>query len=197
MCLSSEFRRILDAVGAGLIATYVAFGQFGCGYYDPMLLVGLISVACSQKDRIASLIQFNRRFAACVAIPVVVLLAWIANAHWYSTARWGTGGIDAASGTLLIYTGSIGPVDLSIRTSQHWHWKWEWPTSYHKNWSAGGTHLVPMWLIQIVSMTPLGVATISRRKRLSPEQCRTCGYNLTGNVSGICSECGHVYAKSA
>lgn len=23
-----------------------------------------------------------------------------------------------------------------------------------------------------------------------PGHCNTCGYNLTGNVSGICSECG-------
>lgn len=26
--------------------------------------------------------------------------------------------------------------------------------------------------------------------RIPPGQCQTCGYNLTGNVSGVCSECG-------
>jgi len=25
---------------------------------------------------------------------------------------------------------------------------------------------------------------------MSPGHCRVCGYNLTGNESGICSECG-------
>ncbi len=29
-------------------------------------------------------------------------------------------------------------------------------------------------------------------RRLSPFLCLTCGYNLTGNVSGICPECGSV-----
>jgi len=29
-----------------------------------------------------------------------------------------------------------------------------------------------------------------RPPRLQPGHCKTCGYNLTGNVSGKCSECG-------
>jgi len=29
-----------------------------------------------------------------------------------------------------------------------------------------------------------------RRRRAPPDACRKCGYNLTGNVSGICPECG-------
>ena len=27
-------------------------------------------------------------------------------------------------------------------------------------------------------------------RKLRPECCLTCGYNLTGNVSGVCPECG-------
>jgi len=30
----------------------------------------------------------------------------------------------------------------------------------------------------------------ARRLPVPPPSCRTCGYNLTGNVSGICPECG-------
>jgi hypothetical protein len=33
-----------------------------------------------------------------------------------------------------------------------------------------------------------------RRKPLSGV-CRKCGYNLTGNVSGVCPECGEAVAK--
>ncbi len=29
-----------------------------------------------------------------------------------------------------------------------------------------------------------------RRQRMLLGHCRSCGYNLTGNVSGVCSECG-------
>ncbi len=28
------------------------------------------------------------------------------------------------------------------------------------------------------------------RRFVQPEECRTCGYDLTGNTSGICPECG-------
>ncbi len=36
----------------------------------------------------------------------------------------------------------------------------------------------------------LFIAMAENRKRLSPCICQTCEYNLTGNVSGICPECG-------
>jgi hypothetical protein len=42
-------------------------------------------------------------------------------------------------------------------------------------------------------LIPLGVAAIliARRKNfVDSGQCRTCGYDLTGNVSGVCPECG-------
>ena len=28
------------------------------------------------------------------------------------------------------------------------------------------------------------------RRRFKPNECRHCGYDLTGNVSGVCPECG-------
>jgi hypothetical protein len=36
----------------------------------------------------------------------------------------------------------------------------------------------------------MGVADESVRRRLLGNLCLECGYDLTGNVSGICSECG-------
>jgi rubrerythrin len=27
-------------------------------------------------------------------------------------------------------------------------------------------------------------------RRIPPGHCQRCGYNLTGNVSGVCPECG-------
>lgn len=48
---------------------------------------------------------------------------------------------------------------------------------------------VPLWL-------PFVVVLIStaffwhRDRRILPGHCRKCGYDLTGNVSGVCPECG-------
>jgi hypothetical protein len=37
---------------------------------------------------------------------------------------------------------------------------------------------------------PAYAAVLDRRSRASPDVCRTCGYSLTGNISGTCPECG-------
>jgi len=36
----------------------------------------------------------------------------------------------------------------------------------------------------------LTLSLVRRRQRPSLERCVKCGYNLRGNVSGVCSECG-------
>jgi hypothetical protein len=36
----------------------------------------------------------------------------------------------------------------------------------------------------------LGLPYWFRRRPIPPGHCRSCGYDLTGNVSGRCSECG-------
>lgn len=37
---------------------------------------------------------------------------------------------------------------------------------------------------------------IKRAPPILPNHCKTCGYNLTGNVSGKCSECGTAISNS-
>ena len=53
---------------------------------------------------------------------------------------------------------------------------------------------IPLWLVPILAATPAaarGVAAVRRRLRPKPlNPCRHCGYDLTGNVSGVCPECG-------
>ena len=52
------------------------------------------------------------------------------------------------------------------------------------------THLlVPLWIPLAVVAVPTGWLWW-RDRRFPPGRCQTCGYNLTGNVSGRCPECG-------
>ena len=48
----------------------------------------------------------------------------------------------------------------------------------------------PMWLPALMFAAP-PVARFLRRRRHRPGFCRRCGYDLTGNVSGVCPECGN------
>jgi hypothetical protein len=48
---------------------------------------------------------------------------------------------------------------------------------------------VPLWLLALAVGFPTAIL-FWRDRGYGPGHCRKCGYNLTGNVSGICPECG-------
>ncbi len=65
-----------------------------------------------------------------------------------------------------------------------------WPpvVHFHRNENCV---LLPIWTFVVGSAIPLAVGRWRRRGvRFPPGHCRRCGYDLTGNVSGRCPECG-------
>lgn len=75
-----------------------------------------------------------------------------------------------------------------------WHWArspisadWTWDVRVltARDW----TIIVPFWmpLCGAVALTVLAWWPWKRRR---PGCCRRCGYDLTGNTSGVCPECG-------
>jgi hypothetical protein len=55
---------------------------------------------------------------------------------------------------------------------------------------AGCTVAVPVWIPLLVVAFPTALAWWRDRRRIPPGHCQCCGYDLTGNVSGRCPECG-------
>lgn len=52
---------------------------------------------------------------------------------------------------------------------------------------------VPYWVIALLTgIMPAKWLFVSIRGRKLPGHCGRCGYNLTGNISGVCPECGKV-----
>jgi hypothetical protein len=49
---------------------------------------------------------------------------------------------------------------------------------------------VPLWLLLLATGVPTALLFWRDRRRIPPGHCQTCGYDLTGNVSGRCPECG-------
>ena len=49
---------------------------------------------------------------------------------------------------------------------------------------------VPLWIPLVAIGIPTRVMFFLDRRRIPPNHCHKCGYNLTGNVSGVCPECG-------
>jgi hypothetical protein len=64
-----------------------------------------------------------------------------------------------------------------------------WFPYYTHDGPLGGLFIVPLWvpLIPLVAWT---VWTWRRIRRHGPGTCHACGYDLTGNRSGRCPECG-------
>ncbi len=49
--------------------------------------------------------------------------------------------------------------------------------------------VIPLWIPALLA----GVSTFilwRRSRRVPPGHCKACRYDLTGNVSGVCPECG-------
>ena len=42
----------------------------------------------------------------------------------------------------------------------------------------------------------VGVPFRLRRRPIPPDHCPACGYDLTGNISGVCPECGTQIARA-
>jgi hypothetical protein len=63
-----------------------------------------------------------------------------------------------------------------------WHWRLDREVVSIREWQiiAGALFLPAVWLIKLAR----------QRLRKLPHQCRECGYDLRGNLSGVCPECG-------
>jgi hypothetical protein len=63
-----------------------------------------------------------------------------------------------------------------------------WWLEYHRDPGGFSQLAIPLWM----PFLALSAATVLllRRRRSRLGHCPACGYNLTGNISGCCPECG-------
>ncbi len=101
--------------------------------------------------------------------------------------------------------GSVGfsPTGLYLysddtNTRRAWIDRWDspdslefWAYSYVDNQF---TLRMPIWMLLLAILAPTITFYLASRRPL-PGHCR-CGYNLTGNTSGICPECGNAMETS-
>ena len=152
-----------------------------------------------------------------LGLSVIALLLWLSSAVWMIEYRWSRGtsiyGISITAGCVgvleevkpdLFLSGEDAIQDERQRPRQlreiaanSWRVQRQDTGGLWMNWPAlwagelGGTvTYVPFWMPFIVIMIPTAILWwCDRPPRLRPGHC-TCGYNLTGNVSGTCPECG-------
>jgi hypothetical protein len=118
----------------------------------------------------------------CLLTAVALVLS-----GWYSMHKIGrTYAVGIASGRFRLIR------DVNASEQPRWIieneiespcWVWTCAIVYPIGW------FIPLWM-------PLGALAIPTAtlwlldQRVPENHCRNCGYNLTGNVSGVCPECG-------
>ena len=69
-------------------------------------------------------------------------------------------------------------------------------TGFHWNWSFLGQKAGLLAVAAVFAAAAVWLQSDDRRKRRKERgQCHHCGYSLTGNVSGVCPECGTRLAR--
>jgi hypothetical protein len=84
---------------------------------------------------------------------------------------------------LLAYTEPPTPVGFRVWW-RPMYLRLQWLSVSH--WRLG---ILPRWIPAEVLAIATALLWYLDRRRIPPGHCRRCGYNLTGNVSGRCSEC--------
>ena len=66
-----------------------------------------------------------------------------------------------------------------------------WNADYVGNARVYGV-TIPLWFLTLIStiLPAIWLFKWNRRRKLSPNACPACGYDLTGNETGECPECG-------
>lgn len=91
------------------------------------------------------------------------------------------------------FSGQQVRVDWIRAADGNFHWTdvlGGWPSfgMIDEDFDWGWYVRIPLWLP--LTITALLIWRWYRRHRPRPGTCRNCGYDLTGNVSGRCPECG-------
>jgi hypothetical protein len=131
----------------------------------------------------------NRLQVAAVVLAVFTLTVML----WGEVARAASGGMlfeRRTGNTRLFVYYDRGAIHAARYTTRLLDPKWACTAvdSYHF-----GPHALPLWIPSMLCATCYGLSvTLAafQRKRMGSAHCAGCDYDLTGNTSGVCPECG-------
>ena len=117
--------------------------------------------------------------------------------------RWWTHQTLSDSYVLIPFFVEEYPMEFDETPNQHWAFK-----AKYKEGQFDGLHaslapdfryylfVVPYWIILVLSAI-IPLRALLRRRRSVEGGCQNCSYDLTGNTSGVCPECGTAVAGKA
>ena len=146
-----------------------------------------------------------------VTLCVLLFALWLASGWWELGIEYGVqdARTKPPSDVYFVYL-SGGDVYFQSPIPPYCGGDWWWHCNRleHRFWFGSGVYFVwfhsppeliylraPLWLPLLLISLPTGFLFWSdHRRRMRSDCCIKCGYNLTGNTSGKCPECGKTTA---
>ena len=132
-----------------------------------------------------------------LALTAIVATLWLGSRWWWlrvETSRLPPRWVEIRRGEVA-YTHDT-PLFIVIDASRPYSFLrrnqfpgFEWKPAWDVLGTRTGTIHVPLWVLLLAIASPTAFLWYCAR-RPPPGHCQRCGYDLTGNVSGRCSECG-------
>lgn len=133
--------------------------------------------------------------SACAGTVLASLISFTGSLAWVSQGRRHALVMAEQNLMLWAYVGEfdrarVDQVDWFSRQRYHGVWWWPCRFPYGRINSAFFHVRVPLWMLLVGFGLPTAVLFWTGRPRRRVGHCDNCGYDLTGNVSGRCPECG-------
>ena len=137
-----------------------------------------------------------------VVVCVVLVAGWVVSLRWgiaYALGRLGRSDLEVSIAWGGINLVRFPPGSSRLREGGFEFVRFEgWMTAWLPMFSSmlGGSVLfIPMWMP--LGAVALPTAYLFHRDRRHPRgHCKQCGYDLQGNESGVCPECGRAISNA-
>lgn len=158
------------------------------------------SMKTTRRHRVRRILKW-----AGLCVCILILAAWVVSLRWrlgfYSTYWEAWVGLSlvvvvelARKGQDYYGHGKDGWYWVECRThGELLYYGLRWP-EWHQSTST--FIMIPLWLPLLAVAIPTAILFYRDRRRTRLGGCRQCGYDLTGNVSGRCPECGTAVAPN-
>ncbi|GMU21385.1 MAG: hypothetical protein AMXMBFR13_14780 [Phycisphaerae bacterium] len=136
-----------------------------------------------------------------LGLLLVIAVGWAVSVPWIWDYHQGLGTDDVLEvklgwGALRVERPAMaderdswGPLYPTL-TITRWRGSLSWLPSLKTSGQEQEWHVhLPLWIPALLVAIPTAIL-FWRDRRVPPGHCQQCGYNLTGNTSGVCSECG-------
>ncbi len=138
-----------------------------------------------------------RRFSKWTgaALSLMLLLLWGGTALWEGWFVIHGYTVMYRRGCVVAYWGrNTLDQQWDFHARRRWdalviEWKPRWRTYPFAAGPVRVAVVVPLWIPFLAIALPTYILW-RRDRRHPPGHCQECGYDLTGNVTGVCSECG-------